>query len=176
MLLKNYRIEMFRPGCNASFQSLNCYAHLEEDISDVIPYLNAVLGGTGFTQTPPSVMFKIHGRLITVYSDKISINALKDASEAEKFVEWMKNEINDAWEKRHQIIPKYGVAKKPEILDVLKLLPKSNCRECGQPTCLVFSTLVVQGAKGAEDCPPLVGENKRLLTNYLSTFDFTDDF
>ena len=174
MLLKKYRIEMFRPGCNASFQSLNCYAHLEQDISEVIPYLNGVLGGTGFTKSPLSVMFKIHGRLITVHPDKISINALKDAGEAEKVVEWMKNEINDAWENRHQITPKYEVAKKPEIMQVLKLLPKTNCKECGQPTCLVFSTLVIQGAKGVEDCPPLTGENKQLLTNYLSQFDFTD--
>jgi len=174
MLLKNYKIEMSRPGCNASFQSLNCNAHLEEDVSEVIPYLNTVLGGTGFTQSPLSVMFKIHGRLIAVHPDRISINALKDEGEARKIMEWMKNEINDAWENRQEITPTYGVAKKPEIMEVLKLLPKTNCKECGQPTCLVFSTLVIQGAKGAEDCLPLVGDNKRQLIDYLSQFNFID--
>ena len=174
MLLENYTIEMFRPGCNASFQSLNCHAHLEEDISEAIPYLNAVLGGMGFTKSPPSVMFKVHGRLIAVHPKKISINALKDAEEAEKVIEWLRREINEAWEKRHEITPKYDVAKKPQPMEVLKLLPKTNCKECGQPSCLVFSTLIIQGAKGPDDCPPLDSENKQLLTEYLSQFNFND--
>jgi hypothetical protein len=37
MLLKSYRKETFRPGCNPSFQSLHCIAHLDEDITDVFP-------------------------------------------------------------------------------------------------------------------------------------------
>lgn len=174
MLLENYRLEMFRPECNASFQSLNCHAYLEEDISEVIPYLNAVLGGLGFTRTPPSVMFKVNGRLIAVHPDRIAINALKDAEEAEKVVEWIKNEINDAWERRHEITPKYDVAERPQPMKVIQFLPKTNCRECGQPTCLVFSTLVVRGAKGPDDCPPLDAGNKRLLQEYLSQFIFSD--
>lgn len=78
MLLKKYTLEMFRPECNPGFQSLNCHAHLKGDIGEVIPYLNAVLGGMGFTKSPPSVMFKVNGRLIAVHPDKISVNALKD--------------------------------------------------------------------------------------------------
>lgn len=174
MLLKKYTLEIFRPECNASFQSLHCHAHLEQDISEAIPYLNAVLGGTGFTKSPLSVMFQIHGRLIAVHPDRISINALKDAGEAEKVVAWMKAEINDACENRHHITPQYAVAKKPQPLEVLRFLPKTNCQQCGQPTCLVFSTLAVQGVKGPDDCPPLAGDNKRLLTGYLSQFNFID--
>jgi ArsR family metal-binding transcriptional regulator len=174
MLLENYKIEMFRPKCNANFQSLHCFAHLEEDISEVIPYLNAVLGGMGFTKSPPSVMFKIRGRLIAVRPKQISINALKDAGEAEKIIEWLKREINDAWERRHEITPKFDVVSRPQPIEVLKLLPKTNCKECGQPTCIVFSSLVLQGAKGPGDCPPLDTEKRRKLTEYLSQFNFDD--
>jgi ArsR family metal-binding transcriptional regulator len=174
MLLENYKIEMFRPKCNANFQSLHCHAHLEEDISEVIPYLNAVLGGMGFTKSPPSVMFKIRGRFIAVHPKQISINALKDTGEAEKIIEWLKREINDAWEKRHEITPKFDVVSKPQPIEVLKLLPKTNCKECGQPTCIVFSSLVIQGAKGPGDCPPLDTEKRKKLTEYLSQFNFDD--
>lgn len=174
MLLKNYTIEMFRPKCNASFQSLHCYAHLEEDIGEVIPYLNAVLGGMGFTKSPPSVMFKIHGRLIAVHPKQISINALKDAGEAGKIVEWLKGEINDAWERRHEITPKYDVAGKPQPIEVLKLLPKTNCKKCGQATCMVFSSLVIQGVKGPDDCPALSENDKSNLAEYLNQFNFDD--
>jgi hypothetical protein len=40
-------------------------------------------------------------------------------------------------------------------MDILKVLDKSNCKECGSPTCLAFATLVVQGKKTLRDCPHL---------------------
>ena len=40
-------------------------------------------------------------------------------------------------------------------VDVLKVLEKSNCRECGQPTCLAFASAVVRGRKQLGDCPRL---------------------
>ena len=167
MLISGYKKEIFRAKCNPHFKSLHCYAHLENDISDVIPYLNTVLGGTTYQQSPPSVMFQNNGRLIAVHPRKIAINALKDEGEADKILSWITGEINKIWENRDEIEPSKFVPEKPEILEVLELLPKTNCRECGQPTCMVFSSLVVQGAKGADDCPQIDPENKKLLDLYL---------
>jgi hypothetical protein len=55
MLLKNYTKEIFRPECNPSFQSVHCIARLDEDIREVLPYLNTVLGGTHYSADPPSL-------------------------------------------------------------------------------------------------------------------------
>jgi hypothetical protein len=52
MLLKGYRKEVFRPKCNPSFQSRHCIAHLDQDISEVLPYLNAVHGGFEYLKEP----------------------------------------------------------------------------------------------------------------------------
>lgn len=38
-------------------------------------------------------------------------------------------------------------------MDVLKVLPKTNCRDCGVPTCLMFSVAVIQGNKTLDQCP-----------------------
>lgn len=170
MLLKGYRKEIFRPECNPSFQSLHCIAHLDENIREVLPYLNAVLGGDEYYPDPPAVTFRPQGKLVTVHPDKIAINALKDEDEADKILDWLKREINEAWEKRGQIEPSYESAPKPKLLDILRLLPKTNCRECGQPTCMVFAVTVTEGIKGAEDCPPLSLENKKRLSGYLAPF------
>jgi len=170
MLLKTYRKEIFRAECNPSFENVHCHAHLDENIGEVIPYLNAELGGDRFIREPPSVTFKIHGRLITVYAKKISVNALKDEAEADKILEWLKNQINEIWERRHEIEPLYENSPKPQIIEILKLLPKTNCKECGQATCMVFAALIVEGAKGAEDCPPLTAEKREKLTKYLRQF------
>ena len=174
MLLTGYKKEMFKPECNPHFESLHCFAHLENDIGEVIPYLNTVLGGTAYQKDPPSVMFQINGRLIAVHPRKIAINALKDEAEAEKILQWLMREINTTWEKRGEIEPSESVADKPKLIEILKLLPKTNCRQCGQPTCTVFASLAVQGVKGSNDCPALNTENKVRLESYLNKFRFID--
>jgi len=40
-------------------------------------------------------------------------------------------------------------------LDIYKQLPKSNCKECGLPTCLAFAMKVAAGQAGLADCPRL---------------------
>lgn len=172
MLLKGYREEISRPACNNTFQSLHCIAHLDEDISEALPYLNAVLGGDTYIKSPPSVTFKSQGKLITVHSRKIAINALRDEAEAHHILEWLKEEINDAWENRETIVPKCDGKAVPHIIEIYKLLPKSNCRKCDQPTCMMFASLATQGAKGFDDCPEMTRENAIKLKNYLSRFRF----
>ena len=38
-------------------------------------------------------------------------------------------------------------------LDIFKLTPKTNCKECGSPTCMAFSMKVAQGAVDISKCP-----------------------
>ena len=169
MLLKQYRKEFCRPP-NPEAQHLRCVAYLDENIGDVLPYLNTVLKGHQYIKNPPSLTLKFNGKLITLYSQEIGINIVKDEEEADKILEWLKQEINDTWKRRDQIKPSFSAAQKPGILNILKLLPKTNCKECGQPTCMVFASLVTEGKKGPEDCPQLDVRNKIKLQEYLEPF------
>jgi len=40
-------------------------------------------------------------------------------------------------------------------VDILKLLEKSNCRECGLPSCLVFALAVFRKERSISECPRL---------------------
>lgn len=170
MLLKNYTLEIFKSKCQSDAMGVHCFAHLKQDVSDAIPYLNSVLGGFEYLSDPPAVTFKSHGKLITVHGKKIAVNALKSADEAEKIVEWLKNETNTAWEQKAEIEPCYTGMPRPGIIEILKFLPKTNCRECNEPTCMVFATKVAEGAKGPNDCPQ-IGNMKRDLTDYMGQFN-----
>lgn len=170
MLLKSYRKEIFRPECNPSFESVHCIAHLDQDISEVLPYLNAELRGHNYSKEPPSVTFKMHGKLIALHPKEIAINALKDEEEADKILEWFKKQINETWRRRDEIEPIYESLPQPKVLEILKLLPKTNCRECGLPTCMVFATQMAEGGRSVDQCPPLDDENKKKLQEYLSHF------
>jgi len=172
MLLNGYRPDISRPACNNTFQSLHCIAHLDEDVSEALPYLNAVLGGDTYIKDPPSVTFKAHGKLITVHGRKIAVNALQDENEALHILEWLKDEINEAWAKREAIVPKYDGKTVPQILEIYKLLPRSNCRKCGQATCMMFASLATQGIKAAGDCPGMTPEDAGKLRDYLGRYRF----
>lgn len=119
---------------------------------------------------PPAVTFRVHGKIITVHPREIAVNALKDEEGAKKILERLKREINEAWERRDEIEPSYEGIPKPKVLEILKLLPKTNCRECGQPTCMVFAPRVAEGVKGPEDCAALTEEKRSKLHDYMSQF------
>ena len=172
MLLTGFSLEIFKSKCDSNAQGVHCFVHLEDDISEVLPYLNTRLGGFVYTQDPPSLTLKNYGKLLTLHPYKIAINALKDEDEAEKIASWLHREINDTWERRHEIEPSTASAKQPTLIEVLKLLPKTNCRECREPTCMVFASRVVDGVKGADDCPEITLENKKKLSAYLADFKF----
>jgi len=48
-------------------------------------------------------------------------------------------------------------------LDIFKLLPKTNCKECGMPTCLAFAMQLAQKRAKLEDCPHVSDEAKEQL-------------
>ena len=48
-------------------------------------------------------------------------------------------------------------------LDIFKLSPKKNCKECGSPTCMAFSMKVAQGAADISACPYFSEEAKASL-------------
>ena len=174
MLLESYRLEIFNSECNPGAMAVHCFAHLDQDVGRALPYLNTVLGGFEYIQDPPSVTFKAQGKLITVHSRKIAVNALKDEAEAHKIVEWLRREINDAWANRAEIKPSFMAAPRPQVIEVLKRLPKTNCRKCGEPTCMVFAVRLAEGAKGTDACPEVDGQRRLDLDGYLGRFDLAD--
>ena len=165
---------IFRPEQNPEFESLHCIADLEQDIALVLPYLNTVLGGFEYLNDPPALILKSRGRLITLHARQIAINALKDADEAEKLLQWLMAEINAAWEARDGIEPSFEGLPRPGVLEILRQLPKTNCRKCGQRTCLVFATRLAEGIQVPADCTELSKKSRQGLEDYLTGFIFKD--
>jgi acetyl-CoA decarbonylase/synthase complex subunit gamma len=50
---------------------------------------------------------------------------------------------------------KVGI-KELSPIDVYKLLPKTNCKECGQENCMAFATKIVNREVNIDQCPPLL--------------------
>ena len=48
-------------------------------------------------------------------------------------------------------------------LDIYKLLPKTNCKKCGSPTCLAFAMKLAMKKASLEACPDITEEAKKAL-------------
>ena len=48
-------------------------------------------------------------------------------------------------------------------LDIFKMSPKTNCKECGNPTCMAFCMKVAQGSVSIDKCPHFSEEAKAML-------------
>ena len=60
-------------------------------------------------------------------------------------------------------------ASKRELspIDVYKLLPKTNCKECGQENCMAFATKIVNREISIDTCPPLFKKENEKAFNQL---------
>ena len=61
---------------------------------------------------------------------------------------------------------KAGV-KELSPIDVYKLLPKTNCKECGEENCMAFATKIVNREVQVDQCPPLLKEENKKAFNQL---------
>jgi ArsR family metal-binding transcriptional regulator len=169
MLVKEYTKSFVRPP-NPSALHLRCFAALDADVTAVLPYLNTVLKAHDYSADPPTLTLKLPGKLVTIHPREIAINIVKDEEEAEEILAWLKQEINATWARRGEIEPSFEVAPRPRVLDILKLLPKTNCRKCGAPTCMVFAVGLSTGEKVPEQCAALNRPDQEKLRGYLSHF------
>jgi acetyl-CoA decarbonylase/synthase complex subunit gamma len=48
-------------------------------------------------------------------------------------------------------------------VEIFKLLPKTNCKKCGHPTCLAFAMKLAQRQASLDSCPDVSEEAKKIL-------------
>jgi len=161
MLLRNYKFKVTLPECNPSISTVNALAELANDISEVFPYLNATLKGAIYKPNTKTLSFRHNGKFISVFPKKIAIGGLKDEKEAKEALGWIKKTINETYDKKNSIKPSYKSRDKLAMLDVYKLLPRKNCRECGELTCTAFAVKIVEEKAEISQCRILFSDDYR---------------
>lgn len=179
MLIDRIEIEQVEP-CFADETKIRLIARIPVDVRDLLPYLNAVLAnatyvgerdageGKGeearetaaYAGDRPALTFTKGARLVTVYPRRVTIAKADDVDDAERVLAWLAERLNYVYEHRGEIEPVYEGKIKIKPLDIYGLLPKTNCRECGEQSCLAFALLLLQGKRRLEDCLPLHSEEK----------------
>ena len=92
---------------------------------------------------------------MTLYPETVYITQVKDTPEGLELLEALKEAVNAVWEKREELVAVTQAKSAPRHLDIWALLPQTNCRQCGEATCLAFAVLLIQHKHSLEECTPL---------------------
>ena len=157
MLLNSYKITRILP-CLADPEKIRVIAEMPDEIYEVFPYLNAILKGCIYNHPANTLTIKKDGKLLTLHFRHITLAKIEDEKEAEEILKWLKDLINETYENRAKIEPNYSMAAELKALDMFKLLPGTNCKKCGEPTCLAFAVKLVARDIEIAKCDPLFSE------------------
>ena len=159
MLIEGYELELYEPGCAPGASVYSARAHIDNDVSEVMPYLNAVLDRPLYGENNQFIVWEESDRGYALRPHELAVSMILDRKQAREVLDKTIAEINDIWERRSEITPDYSKKTKPRILDILKRLPLTNCGDCGLPSCMAFAAQLAQGNRQSTDCPPLLTDD-----------------
>jgi len=157
--------------CLADPTKIRVVAELSENVGEALPYLATLLPQAGYNHAAGVLTLLHGGRLLTVYSRVVTIAKALDEDDAREVLQWLRDRINEAYARRGELAPCLSRRRSPRILDVYKLLPGTNCRRCGEATCLALAARLIFAEARLGDCPSLAGagfeRNRKLLAEWL---------
>jgi len=177
MLVRDYKITRVRRSlCNPEWIAVT--VELSNDISNVFPYLNAVVKNAVYTPETQNLSFKIDRGFISLMPQQISVGQVLCEEDALKVLDYLKGLINDTWEKRTSITPMFKRKEEIKAKDILDFLPKTNCGDCRLPTCFAFAVAMMRGQKCLKDCSastkPEFAEDREALLRLLQAVGLED--
>jgi ArsR family metal-binding transcriptional regulator len=171
MFLNKVKITEIRP-CLADPEKIRFMAYFEKDVSEVFPYLNAIQKGAIYNHVGKTLTLRKEDRLISLHPNKMAGAKIIDQKDAYEVIEWLKDKINYCHENRNSIEPCFERRQKLTALDIFKLLPGTNCRRCGELTCLAFAVKLSTEETDIMKCQEIFaarfGEKKKVLLGLLS--------
>jgi ArsR family metal-binding transcriptional regulator len=163
--------EIFRPKMDSTKEILHGIATFASDISPAFPYVNAELGGWDYDQINQVLLLKMaDGKWITLHPNKIAIRGARDIAEAHALLAWVQMQINDIYGRRDTLTPRYVSQAGLKIMEILKLLPLTNCKICGYAACMAFAAALREGEISLLACTPLWAEDHREKREKLQTY------
>jgi ArsR family metal-binding transcriptional regulator len=156
MLLPTVHLQLICPPCLPGAEKWSAKATLEDDIGQVLPYLNAGLKGAVYNHAASVLIMEMGRHKVAVRPREIAISNLPDREAAATEMQRVVDLINRTWERRADLTPDFRTHQRPTPMAVFKLLPQTNCRKCGEPTCFAFALKVLASEKAVADCPPLL--------------------
>jgi ArsR family metal-binding transcriptional regulator len=127
-------------------------------LSDVIPYLATLPGIIAYNPETLTLTFRRQPGFMTLYPDKVYITQVKDTEAGLELLKALVDDINATWEHREELVAVTTARRAPGWLDIWTLLPQTNCKQCGEATCMAFAVGIIQQNRTVDECLPLASD------------------
>jgi ArsR family metal-binding transcriptional regulator len=141
--------------CVADVTKIRLIVHIAGNLSDVLPYLNREMPQAMYCREAETFTYLDAYRMISLYPRRITIAKADELVDAWHTLEKIRCRVNETWARRSSIEPCWEMRKKPPALEIYKRLPGTNCRACGERTCLAFSVRLWSGEIKPSLCTPI---------------------
>lgn len=143
-----------------------------QPLTNVIPYLATLPDVIVYNPATCTVTFRRQHGFMTLYSDKVYITKVKDVEEGLELLKALTDAINVTWSHRAELVAVTAARSAPRLLDIWALLPQTNCKQCGDATCMAFAAALLQQKRSLTDClsltaDPLFSERRAALEAML---------
>jgi ArsR family metal-binding transcriptional regulator len=138
-------------------------------LGEVLPYLatlpgitpalepQAVWCGASVAYNPGAhtLTFRRPAGFMTLYTDRVYLTQVRDTDAGLGLLAALMASFNAAWDHRQQLVAVTLARRAPRPLDVWTLLLQTNCRKCGEATCMAFAVGLLQHKRSVIECRPL---------------------
>jgi ArsR family metal-binding transcriptional regulator len=155
-LIYDYKMKLVELACEPGSCEYKIELVLPSVIDEAFPYINAATDSIDYLHNEKFLSFRHNEIFCSMRPNLITIAIARSRVEALEKTDTIIGVINDIWHMRDQIEPKYtGRKPKPQTLSVYKLLPRTNCSECGLATCMAFASALTNDQAQVDECPYL---------------------
>jgi ArsR family metal-binding transcriptional regulator len=138
-------------ACLAEPGKLVIYGRPTRSLEQVIPYLATLPDVIAYDPQACILTFRRRAGFLTLYPGRLFITQVKDADEGLTLLQALTDAVNATWEHRHELTAVTRPRRTPRPLDIWLLLPQTNCKQCGEATCMAFAcNLLLQNRELAE--------------------------
>ncbi len=156
-----YQFRLVNIECLPNSDSYNVIMDLEESIEELLPYLAASFPGCTYTHGAGVINFMQRGHIVAIYPTYMTITDLKTHDEAEEYCRKYFGKIQEVKANSTDIQPVFDKRPSLSVLDILRALPKTNCGECGAPSCTAFAAGVFRREAIITACTPLTRQREK---------------
>lgn len=160
MLINSYDLEIEVSKHSAEEFEYEAIARLPVDISPALPYLNATLKNGEYFEDAPAFSWKKGPHKVGFWADRIAADHLDSREQAREVIESLVGMVNDVWDRRADIQPDTVRRENLQPLELYRLLPKTNCKACGESSCFNFALKLAAGQTQLPRCVPVCSEEE----------------
>ena len=167
-LINRYDLSLLDILCIPGTAAWNAKANIEDDIGEALPYLNAELEAADYYHDLKTLIWRNGGRKYAFRPRELTVAPVEDREEAHRLMDDMVRTVNAIWERRADITPSFSERRLPSLIDIYKLLPATNCKECGYPSCMSYAAQLREGNAALSNCPYLSGDSFATIGNQFA--------